>query len=175
MLCLSTLKGLGTQFATVLWNTSGPPCPLTDLSSPVPSPGWFSMRGSWQRSKLVNTLPSRSVDSALWLLILCPAHSRRRKFLCVQRRADPEQWPCQPDPWAGAGPLHPRSALSTRPWASAACLPVQESDTHVLLWQWPVCPGKAALTTREYHRNLTATATSYLSTPVQRDITSLDS
>lgn len=96
--------------------------------SPPPRPAqpgltWVSIRGSWQRSKLVNTLLSSSVDFAIWLLTLCPANSRRRTFLCVERRADPGWRPCQTDcmGWLLAGPLCPclPQAAAREPWQHA--------------------------------------------------------
>lgn len=43
-----------------------PPPPVSPPPRPVqPGPTWVSIRGSWQRSKLVNTLLSSSVDFAI--------------------------------------------------------------------------------------------------------------
>ena len=170
MFPLSTLKASQAQFPCIPVKQTWPSQPSLQAPLPPPrSPAWFSRRGSWQRSKLVNTLLSSSVDFALWLLTLCPANSLRPKFLCVKRRANRLRGRrCQTDSSAVLCRVPPSaSALSNQLWALAACPPVTEADIHVLLF----C-GVPFFPALVYHRDLTATATSYLS--VQRDNTSLD-
>lgn len=150
-------------------------CPLSNLSSPTPSPAqlspaWVSIRGSWQHSKLVHTLLSRPVDFAIYLLTLCPANSQRWKFSCVKsinhvRAAVP---------WAVLCPST-HVCLKQLPLSLDNTPPVKRVATRALLFRWPpFSPSWAAAPILRYHRNLSATASSYLSTAVQRDIPSLD-
>lgn len=150
-------------------------CPLSNLSSPTPSPAqlspaWVSIRGSWQPSKLVHTLLSRPVDFAIYLLTLCPANSQRWKFSCVKsinhvRAAVP---------WAVLCPST-HVCLKQLPLSLDNTPPVKRGATRALLFRWPpFSPSWAAAPILRYHRNLSATASSYLSTAVQRDIPSLD-
>lgn len=124
-------------------------CPLSNLSSPTPSPAqpssaWVSIRRSWQHSKLVHTLLSRPVDFAIYLLTLCPANSQRRTFLCVKSINHVRA--AVPDRVHGLFfALPPMSALSNCPWALTTRPPVKRGATRVPLFQWPLLPHREPL------------------------------